>query len=84
MQSILEFGGYVYGDKDNCDDAVMKAVVALLGDIASTLVGVGSVFQQKPYIQSLVMEARTSQDPGLSENAKWASVAIQKAVGVAA
>lgn len=80
MQHILEFGGYVYNDKENIDEAVYKAVVALLGDMASTINGVGTVFQQKTYIQTLIMEARNGQDPGLAENAKWAAAAIQKAV----
>lgn len=83
LQHILEFGGFVYSDKENIDDAVSKAVVALLGDIASTINGVGPVFQQQPYIQSLIMEARSSQDPGLAENAKWAAAAIQKSMAAA-
>ncbi len=73
----------MYSDKENIDDAVSRTIVALLGDMASTINGVGPVFQQNPYVQSLIMEARASQDPSLSENAKWAGAAIQKAMAAA-
>lgn len=80
MQHILEYGSYVYTDKENADEAVYKAMAALLGDMASTMDGVGPVFQQKSYVQNFIMEARQSPDPSLAENAKWAAAAIQKAV----
>lgn len=73
----------MYTDKENIDDAVSKAIVALLGDMASTINGVGPVIQQKSYIQNLILEARASQDPGLAENAKWAAAAIQKSIAAA-
>jgi len=80
VQQILDYGGYVYSDKENMDEAVSRAAVALLGDIASTLAGVGELFKQKPYVQSFVLEARSSSDTALAENATWAATAIQKAV----
>ena len=43
LQHILDFGGYVYSDKENIDEAVFRAMVALLGDMASTINGVGSI-----------------------------------------
>jgi len=80
VQQILDYGGYVYSDKENVDPAVSRAAVALLGDIASLLTGVGELFKQKPYVQSFVVEARASNDPLLAENASWAATAIQNAV----
>lgn len=53
-QAILEFGEYVYNDKDNQDDAVTKSLVALLGDLASNVTGVGPVFAQKAYVQHII------------------------------
>ena len=84
VQAILDFGGYVYSDKENVDESVSKTAVALLGDVASTLNGVGSLFTQKPYVQSFIHECRASHDATLAENANWAAAAIQKSLNDAA
>ena len=44
----------MYNDKDNQDDAVTKSLVALLGDLASNVTGVGPVFAQKAYVQHII------------------------------
>lgn len=80
VQAILEFGEYVDKDKENQDDAVTKSLVSLLGDLASNVTGLGPVFVQKPYVQSIIQEARSSADPSLAEAADWAMGAISKAV----
>ena len=53
-QAMLEFGEYVHNDKDNQDDAVTKSLVALLGDLASNVSGVGPAFAQKAYVQHII------------------------------
>lgn len=79
-QAILEFGEYVYNDKENQDDAVTKSLVSLMGDLASNVTGVGPLFAQKPYVQSIIQEARSAADPSLAEAADWAWGVISKAV----
>ena len=80
VQAILEFGEYVHKDKENQDDAVTKSLVSLLGDLASNVTGLGPVFVQKPYVQNVIQEARSSADPSLAEAADWAMGVISKAV----
>lgn len=80
VQAILEFGEYVYNDKENQDDAVTKSLVSLLGDLASNVTGLGPLFAQKTYIQSIIQEARASAEPSTAEAADWALGAISKAV----
>ncbi len=63
MQAILEFGQFVYQDKDNQDDAVMKSLVSLLGDLASNVSNLGPYFQQKPYVYQILEEAQRSPTP---------------------
>ncbi|EIE27283.1 ARM repeat-containing protein [Coccomyxa subellipsoidea C-169] len=78
--AILEFGEYVYNDKENQDDAVTKSLVSLLGDLASNVTGCGPVFAQKPYVQSIIQEARASGEASTAEAADWALGVISKAV----
>ncbi|CAL5228954.1 g12186 [Coccomyxa viridis] len=78
--AILEFGQFVYQDKDNQDDAVMKSLVSLLGDLASNVSGLGLYFQQKPYIYQILEEAQRSPDPSMAEASAWAFGVISKSV----
>ena len=80
MQDILEFGQFVYQDKDNQDDAVMKSLVSLLGDLASNVSNLGPFFQQKPYVYQILEEAQRSPDPSVAEAAGWAYGVIAKSV----
>lgn len=83
LQAILDFEGYVYSDKQNLDESVSRVAVALIGDVASTLTGVGALFSQKPYVQSFIHECSASGDASLVESANWAAVAVQKAMTTA-
>lgn len=78
--TLLEFIEYIYNDKENQDDGVTKAAVALLGDLASTLPHVGQLFTQKPYTIQFVQEAATSGISSLTDTATWAQTAIKQAV----
>ena len=80
MQVLLEFIECIYNDKDNQEDSVTKAAVALLGDIAVTLPQTGQLFSQKPYAIQFVQEAATSGISSLTDVATWAQTAISKAV----
>ena len=80
VQAILEFGQFVYQDKDNQDDAVTKSLVSLLGDLASNVSGLGPYFQQKPYIYQILEEAQRSNDPSMGEASAWAYGVISKSV----
>ena len=55
-----------------------KAAVALLGDLASSVSGVGVLFQQKPFVTAFIQ--RCSQDRATAETAKWAGQMVQKAM----
>ena len=58
--------------------AVSKAAAALLGDLASSVSGVGVLFQQKPYVTAFLQQC--SQDRSMAETAKWAAQMVQKAM----
>lgn len=80
MQVLMEFIEWIHKDKDNQEDAVTKAAVALLGDLAITLPQVGPVFKQRPYTMKFVEEAATSGITSITDTATWAQQAINKAV----
>ncbi len=61
----MEFEDYVCGDKDNLDDGVSKAAVALLGDVASTLPSAAPFFQQRSLIQSFIQVLLAIRGAGL-------------------
>lgn len=79
-QGAIDFVEYLFNDKANQDPTVNKTAVALLGDLASSLTGVGALFQQKPAVTQFVREAQASSDAGLSDTADWASQVIQKSM----
>lgn len=54
--------------------------VALLGDLAVNLTGVGQLFNQKPNLVAFVREAEQSGDARLAEQAEWANNVITKAM----
>lgn len=76
--AIIEYIEAIASDQENQDDAVWKAAVALLGDLASSVSGVGVLFQQKPYVLPFIQ--RCSQDPAMADTAKWAGQMVQKAM----
>ena len=80
VQVLMEFIEYIHSDKDNQEDSVTKAAVALLGDLAATLPQIGPVFHQRPATIKLVQEAATSGVTSLTDTAMWAQQAINKAV----
>ena len=62
----------------------MKALLSLLGDMATQIEGIGVLFQEKrTFVHSLIAEARYTNNPDLIESADWASLAIGKAMGSA-
>lgn len=80
LQVLLEFIEVIYNDKDNIEDSVTKAAVALLGDLAITLPHIGQLFSQKPYTLQFVQDAASSGITSLTDTATWAHSAISKAV----
>ena len=58
-QSILEFEEYVANDKENQDDSVTRAAIALLGDLAANLPATGPLFQGKAWVTDLLGQACT-------------------------
>lgn len=80
---IIEYVEFVYNDKDNADESVIKAAVEIIGDVAMRVQGVGPVFSQKPFIATFVQECRTSGDVGLVESANWVATVVNKAMGTA-
>ena len=54
--------------------------VALLGDLAVNLTGVGQLFNQKPAVVAFVREAEQSADSRLADSAEWANNVITKAM----
>lgn len=57
--------------------------VALLGDLAVNLTGVGQLFAQKPTVVAFVRDAEQSADGRLADQAEWANNVITKAMSTA-
>ena len=51
---------------------MLKTAVALLGDLASNLQGVGTLFVQKPHVANFVRECQSSSDASIGDAADWA------------
>lgn len=81
LQLVVEFMEWVWADQDNLDLSVLQKGVALLGDIAAKVPGVGQLFQSKTYILPIVTYVRSSGDPEVMQHAEWAWEQITKAVG---
>lgn len=73
---ILQFLESIYQDKDR-DDAVTRAAIGVLGDIADTL-GTAAVplFQSSVFYKDFLDECMSSDDQQLKETADWAHLTI--------
>ncbi|KAL9225418.1 hypothetical protein vseg_001347 [Gypsophila vaccaria] len=75
---ILSFIDSVYQEKD-MDDAVMKAAIGVLGDLADTLAtSAGPLIQQFPSFKDLLSECLSSDDDSVKQSAEWAKLAISR------
>ena len=70
----------VIAEDPNRDDFVLNKAVGLLGDLAQTMGGQMKNEFNKPFVQKLVAEAMSSNDPSLVEVATWASTLLHQAV----
>jgi importin subunit beta-1 len=78
--SLIEFIEAISADQSNQDKAVWRSAAALLGDVASSLSGVSTLFQQKPFVKPFLQHC--AQNESLRETAQWALymvVAAEKA-----
>lgn len=75
---IIDFIESIAQDEAGADAAVCKSAAALLGDVASSISGVGGVFAQKPI--ALQFLQRCSEDQGIQETAQWAARMVQAAM----
>lgn len=73
---ILQFLESIYQDKDR-DDAVTRAAIGVLGDVADTL-GTTAVplFQSSVFYKDFLDECISSDDQQLKETAEWAHLTI--------
>lgn len=74
---LLDFIEAVAGDTEGADSGVWKSCAALIGDIASSLTGVGALFAQKPFVSTFLQ--RCAMDPACAETAHWAGQMVGKA-----
>lgn len=77
---ILSFIDSIYQEKD-MDDAVMKAAIGVLGDLADTLAAsAGSLIQQFPSCRDLLNECLSSDDHSVKQSAEWAKLAVSRVI----
>eukprot|EP00887_Chlorella_sp_A99_P006846 scaffold2.g6846.t1 len=73
---LVDFIESIYTDKQGEDKGVWKACVALLGDMAAAISGVGALFQQRAFVRQLLQAA--AMDPAMQDTAAWATQVIAK------
>ncbi|KAK1325865.1 Transportin-1 [Acorus calamus] len=79
---ILQFLDSLYMEKD-MDDAVSKAAIGVLGDLADTLgSNAGPLINQSVSSKDFLDECLSSDDHLIKESAEWAKMAISRAVSV--
>ena len=80
-QFVLDFVEEVSKDKDR-DEAVTRAMVGVMGDMADTMEGIGQLYMQKPFWRQLLAECEDPlQDDQLRETARWAREKIMMRTG---
>ena len=78
---VLAFVEEVHKDADR-DEAVTRAMVGVMGDMADTMDGIGQLYARKPFWRQLLQEcADPNQDEQLRETANWAHGKITQRVG---
>ena len=78
---VLAFVEEVHKDADR-DEAVTRAMVGVMGDMADTMDGIGQLYARKPFWRQLLQEcADPNQDEQLRETALWAHGKITQRVG---
>jgi importin subunit beta-1 len=80
MQTIIDFEEHVYSDRENWDESVIRTAVALLGDMGSTIQGIGPLLAQRPFVKEFLQECQQSTDPQLVDTANWAAGTLSKAL----
>lgn len=80
--SLLEFIEAISADQTSQDISVWRSAAALLGDVASSLSGVATLFQQKPFVKPFLQHC--AQNETIRETAQWAlhMVAAAEAAGL--
>lgn len=75
---ILQFLESIYQDKDR-DDAVTRAAIGVLGDVADTL-GTSAIplFQSSVFYKDFLDECLSSDDKQLKETAEWAQLTVNR------
>lgn len=81
VNSIITFLQQLSSDP-NRDDGVLKAAVALIGDIAQAMGQAPEVRNQinQPFVAQMLRDASASPSDGTREIANWASGAVQQAI----
>ena len=81
VSSILQFLQHLTNDP-NRDDGVLKAAVALIGDIAQAMGAEADIKNQirQPFVDQMLRDAGTSPSNGTREIASWARGAIQQVI----
>lgn len=81
VSSIITFLQQLSSDP-NRDDGVLKAAVALIGDIAQAMGQAPEVRNQinQPFVAQMLRDASASPSDGTREIANWASGAVQQAI----
>ena len=79
---VLQFIAEVAKDGDR-DEAVTRAMVGVMGDMADTMEGVGELFKQNMFWVELIRECEDQyQDQQLRDTAQWAKGKITMRVGM--
>jgi importin subunit beta-1 len=67
---LIEFAEAVVAGTEESDTGLRRTVAALLGDVASSVSGVGALFQQKPFARQFLQYC--TQVPEIADTARWA------------
>ena len=68
---LIELAESVASDAGKADSSTLRAAIALIGDVASSLQGAGSLFLQKPGIKHFLQQYAIKEG-SLGETANWA------------
>lgn len=79
VESIFGFLETLANDL-NRDESLLKASIGCLGDISSTLQGRVRDYVSKPFVQQLVEEGLSTEEPVIVDTAQWAASVIQQVI----
>jgi len=76
--NILSFIDSINNHREQVNEEVTRATIALLGDLADALDGMGALFRSKPSLQDFVVYCMSLEDLQIRQTAGWATEVLQR------